>query len=656
MTRDTRVQLIALVLLAAFLTSSGALAVALSSSAGRAKLTYTDRPEEGQPWEVSVGIAMGAFRGVFVNFLWMRANDMKQEGKYYEAIQLADAITRLQPRFPRVWVFHAWNLAYNISVGTNTREERWQWVNAGINLLRNQGVPANPNDMLIHKELAWIFLHKIGGFTDDANPFYKRQLAREWTIVMGPPPPRGPEDRDRNAIIEKYVAWITPIAEAPDSLEGLYAAQPRARALLDASRSLGITTDLELLTRYEMWRALQRTAQRRVWEQQAGEKTRQFGALVDDPSYAEVWPDVLAYFRRQMLVRRYQMEPARMIAYTREYGPLDWRHHAAHSLYWAQKGVDAAAERKTERNARDFDFINTDRVVAQSVQDLFRSGELYFDFFSSNFPGMYTMWQGVPNPHFVESYQKILDPMRARSWADDGGMRGTTPLSGGYENFLKDAICFFYARGDMRNAEKWRRELLTHRYVNLNDLERRRLWTLPLDEFFENEMREELTRPAIAIQQTAAGLQQAFASGLLGGDPTIFVSGMNYAKRVHRMFFEAQKRRTMVDITTARMEQMPENFQMLAGEQFVGFMSTLGLDDAERVYDAAPDDLRAFAYDMLVERFRPELEEARRAGLGSTLRTFDQMFPQPRALEEVRAAVRAYIESRSRDTTSLERK
>jgi hypothetical protein len=67
-----------------------------------------------------LGIAMGAFRGIFVNWLWMRANDLKEQGKYYEAVDLAKTITRLQPRFPRVWAFHAWNLAYNISVATNT--------------------------------------------------------------------------------------------------------------------------------------------------------------------------------------------------------------------------------------------------------------------------------------------------------------------------------------------------------------------------------------------------------------------------------------------------------------------------------------------------------------------------------------------------------
>src|SRR5207253_542677 len=95
--------------------------------------TYSDlkpatRLVEGQPPQVAVGIAMGAFRGLFVNILWIRANQLKEDGRYHESMDLARAITQLQPRFPQVWVFHAWNMAYNISVATQTPDERWRWV------------------------------------------------------------------------------------------------------------------------------------------------------------------------------------------------------------------------------------------------------------------------------------------------------------------------------------------------------------------------------------------------------------------------------------------------------------------------------------------------------------------------------------------------
>src|SRR5439155_3299714 len=177
MTRTTLTQLLAALVLIGCLAASGVLGVDLAASAGRNRLVYTDRVSESDPPQVAAGIAMGAFRGLFVNFLWIRANNLKEEGRFYEAIDLARAITKLQPPFPQVWVFHAWNMAYNISVSTQTPQERWQWVSAGIRLLRDQAIPANPNDMLIHKELAWIFMHKIGGYMDDANLYYKRQLA-----------------------------------------------------------------------------------------------------------------------------------------------------------------------------------------------------------------------------------------------------------------------------------------------------------------------------------------------------------------------------------------------------------------------------------------------------------------------------------------------
>ena len=40
----------------------------------------------------------------------------RQDDKFFEAAQLADWITKLEPHFTQVWLFQAWNMAYNISV------------------------------------------------------------------------------------------------------------------------------------------------------------------------------------------------------------------------------------------------------------------------------------------------------------------------------------------------------------------------------------------------------------------------------------------------------------------------------------------------------------------------------------------------------------
>ena len=61
-------------------------------------------------------VALGGFRGLIVNALWIRAGDLQEEGKYFEMVQLADWITKLEPTFVQVWLVQAWNMAYNISV------------------------------------------------------------------------------------------------------------------------------------------------------------------------------------------------------------------------------------------------------------------------------------------------------------------------------------------------------------------------------------------------------------------------------------------------------------------------------------------------------------------------------------------------------------
>src|SRR5690606_2143825 len=99
-----------------------------------------------------------------------------------------------------------------ISVATSTTEERWQWVKAGIELLREEGIPKNPNDVQLHRELAWIFNHKIQGFMDDANRYYKKELAREWHMLLGEPPTL---EQSYEAAKQQMVDWLEPIVSAP---------------------------------------------------------------------------------------------------------------------------------------------------------------------------------------------------------------------------------------------------------------------------------------------------------------------------------------------------------------------------------------------------------------------------------------------------------
>ena len=55
---------------------------------------------------------------------------------------------------------------------------------AGIELLRDDGLRYNENELLIYRELAWFFQHKIGQNLDDASMYYKQQWANDMAKVF----------------------------------------------------------------------------------------------------------------------------------------------------------------------------------------------------------------------------------------------------------------------------------------------------------------------------------------------------------------------------------------------------------------------------------------------------------------------------------------
>ena len=184
---SARAKKVLLLLLAAvLLAGSGQMQRSLNRDRERLGLTRASALTGAPPMLAFTTVALGGFRGLISNCLWIRANDLQIDDKFFEAAQLADWITALEPHFTQVWLFQAWNMAYNISVKFKDFSDRWHWVERGIELLRDDGLRYNPNDLLIHRELAWFFQHKMGQNLDDANLYYKQEWAREMMPFFGP--------------------------------------------------------------------------------------------------------------------------------------------------------------------------------------------------------------------------------------------------------------------------------------------------------------------------------------------------------------------------------------------------------------------------------------------------------------------------------------
>ncbi|MEZ6241795.1 MAG: hypothetical protein R3B57_02010 [Phycisphaerales bacterium] len=672
MRHDTLVRLIAAGVILVCLIAAGVLNPMIAASVGRYDLTYADTAEEGDPPQVALGIAMGAFRGLFVNILWIRANELKEAGKYHEAIELARAITKLQPRFPQVWAFHAWNMAYNISVTTQTPEERWQWVNAGIDLLRDEGLQANPNDMLLHKELAWIYLHKIGGYTDDANQFYKRKVAEEWTVVLGEPPSMRPPplseggsavldvEAERERVIKLFADRFNPIIDAPETLAGLRERNPAAADLAKAyEHELGEPVGFGLLARYTYQTELD-ARRGGVSLRGLGAKGQAFAQLLHDPKWKNAWDDLIAHTRKRVLIDKYKMEPLRMQRLVQAFGPIDWRMAPSHALYWASRGVEVGRMEVDEHNSQSFDFINTYRVMMQSIQELARYGDLYFNFLDWAETG-HARYQPMPNMYFIEAYGDILEEANHQVGVFGDDRRAVKAFSAGYGNFLRQAVLYYYRRGPRYRplAEKWYQVLRTSKQQDIGTDWMKEQVAGTLEEFAAQETYERWDSPYVAVNQITAALQSAFTEGLLAGDQDLYAGMMEFARQAHAHYMQSQLRSVAADPGVARMEYLDEDFRLVVGGVLAAVISTLSLDDAEQLYQQISqvegEGVLRFAYDPMRERFGALF--AGDKGVDAQGRTFDQVFPEPKGMDQFRAWLNQELAKRqARENQGMEHK
>jgi len=662
MNRDRVIQIIAALAALAAMAASTALTPHIAAEAGRAQLAYTAEAEEGDPPEVALGVAMGAFKGLFVNILWMRAQSLKQEGKFYDAIEVARTITKLTPRFPRVWSFHGWNLAYNISVATQTPEERWQWVQSGIRLLRNEGIPKNPNAMILYKELAWIFVHKIQGFTDDANQYYKRQVAREWTFVMGPPPedPQ-PQDGDvqelyqrriaegadpelargfakREAAVRRRLAILAEIAGAPSTRRALdQTSEEAAELTARINEEAGLELGFDLLRVVELLRAWSQSQSELGGQVQftlnEDQRNRTIEELLQNERYRQAWPLVLGHTRKRLLVDEYKMELPRMMRYTAEFGPLDWRHPASHALYWAATGVEKGS---TRRNVEDFDFTNTDRLVLHAVQELFRWGDLQYDVLTGSHLAMY-------NLSFVDVYGETIALLQDRATRFDDKDRPYSIYSAGYENHLRDVVRLYYRMGETALAQHYYEKLRTWDGLNVNrDWFLREELALPLADFVTIDLKERMTSPQVVEQEMLGALHDAYIRGILRGQPEVYSAQLSYASRVHQNFMFEQNIDTPAGGGSRMGDYFAKRFVDVAGAALARTLvsGNLGFVQAARLWDKCPTGLRQAAWDDLVARAEGAVPNFRR------------LFPEPPGMERYRQ-IRAQMSETDSDNRLL---
>ena len=346
------------------------------------------------PPDIAVAQAgLGTFRALATSVLWTRATRLQSEGSHFEAMRLADWITRLQPRFSAVWSFQAWNMAFNISLATDLPAERWLWVREGISLLRDRGIPLNPREVDLYRELSHIFLRKLSGPSDEHHLHLQREFALSWQALLGTPPEGDAEELE---------SWLRPVAEvcehylagtgsSENLTESFLRDVPEAAELLKELDAIGIEPGIETL------REVQAGARGRL-----GEWIRRYGATSG-------YPRLLAFLRARTLKEDLNMDPRWMLSLARgdwtgnkesEKIPLrlDWRLPEAHCVYWASLGLHRGRELLRPDEYANF-YCGSNLLNALSyLKDsgrlvLEKNGEFY---------------RRLPSPEFATALQRAL--------------------------------------------------------------------------------------------------------------------------------------------------------------------------------------------------------------------------------------------------------
>ena len=176
-------------LAAGLLVGSSQVQHSLTKLRGDLGLTRVEPLKNAPPILSLTTVVLGGFRGLIANALWVRAMELQENDKYFEKVQLADWITKLQPHNNTVWTVQAWDMSYNISIKFTDPRDRWQWVYRGVELLRDQALVYNPHEVVLYQQLAWHFQHKIGHNLDDAHLFYKSVWASQMQDLFHGPRP-----------------------------------------------------------------------------------------------------------------------------------------------------------------------------------------------------------------------------------------------------------------------------------------------------------------------------------------------------------------------------------------------------------------------------------------------------------------------------------
>ena len=346
-------------------------------------------------------VALGPMKGLLADVIWWRAERMLENKEFFESLQLAEWLTALQPTYESVWSYQGFNLAFNISKNFTDVEERWKWILAGIEILRDRGLVYNPdweNNRKIRAEIVNIIYRKLAEVSDvEAQRFQDK-----WTLIML-------KYLDSGTIEE-----LNLINDAYESLEALM----KDEDVINLSVRLNL--DSGSLAKMII------------------ESPPNLSSLVADSPQARSFNSAIykiyRFTQRRNLKEELNMDIDRMIEIDKDYGPLDWRTHQAQLIYWG-------AEDDLKKS--DHPSFRYSHIVRAAMVTSFYNGRILFSEDRSYFM----------RTHNLEMLPRILDYFTFALGEYDSDSNAYRMADNAKRDFLERAavICYNYNQMDAAN-------------------------------------------------------------------------------------------------------------------------------------------------------------------------------------------------------------
>jgi hypothetical protein len=103
---------------------------------------------------------LGGMRAIAIDYLWLQEMKAEKERRYVESNAILEMIAHLQPQFSEVWNHLSWVRAYNIAAQMDEPEDRWRWVNAGLESIES-AIERNPGDEKLWFQKGYLCCHRV---------------------------------------------------------------------------------------------------------------------------------------------------------------------------------------------------------------------------------------------------------------------------------------------------------------------------------------------------------------------------------------------------------------------------------------------------------------------------------------------------------------